>query len=173
MNSKISKPFPFFICLAIIVFVIACDQYSKFWVLNKLNLINVGHIEISRFFDLTMVWNRGVSFGIFRADSDFGRWALVGVTSLISILFSYWLFQSKNRFNQISLSLVIGGAIGNLIDRVRLGAVADFLNFEGLYFPWVFNIADSAVVLGAILLAIDLLFDENAKTLPNNKVESE
>lgn len=173
MNSKTSKPFPFFICLAIIVFVIACDQYSKFWVLNKLNLINVGHIEISRFFDLTMVWNRGVSFGIFRADSDFGRWALVGVTSLISILFSFWLLQSKNRFNQISLSLVIGGAIGNLIDRVRLGAVADFLNFEGLYFPWVFNIADSAVVLGAILLAIDLLFDENAKTLPNNKVESE
>lgn len=164
MNSKTSKPLSFLICVAIIIFVIACDQFSKFWVLNKLNLLSLEHIEISRFFDLTMVWNRGVSFGIFRADSDLGRWLLVGLTSVISIVFAFWLWQSKSKFNQLSLSLVIGGAIGNLIDRVRFGAVADFLNFEGLYFPWVFNIADSAVVLGAILLGIDLLFfDEKNK----------
>ncbi len=173
MNNH-SKPLPRILCFVIILIIIAFDQYSKYFVLNKLNLVNVEHIEISRIFDLTMVWNRGVSFGIFRADSDMGRWALVAMTSVISIIFAFWLWQSKNRFNQFALSLVIGGAIGNLIDRIRLGAVADFLNFEGLYFPWVFNIADSAVVLGAILLAIDLVFfDEKGKTLPNNKVESE
>ncbi len=164
MKTTNSNPLPRFVIIALIAIVIGLDQFSKFWVLHKLNLINVGHIEISRFFDLSMVWNRGVSFGIFRADSDLGRWVLVGLTSLISIMFFSWLWQSKSRFNQISLSLVIGGAIGNLIDRIRLGAVADFLNFEGLYFPWVFNVADSAVVLGAILLGIDLLFfEENIK----------
>lgn len=175
MQNK--KIFPHFIPIIISAIVIFLDQLSKYWVLNKLDLNTIGSIDISKIFDLTMVWNFGVSFGIFRANSEIGRWGLVIFTFAISILFFIWLLKSQNRLSQLALSLIIGGALGNLIDRVRYGAVVDFLDFSGLYFPWVFNIADSAVVGGAILLGFELFLnpEDSAKTkqnLPNNNVES-
>lgn len=115
-------------------------------------------IEVSPIFDLQMVWNRGVSFGLLRADSDIVRWGLVAMSFAISAIFISWLRSADRRLTGVALGLVIGGALGNVIDRIRFGAVADFLDFNGLWFPWVFNVADAAITVGAILLAADMVF---------------
>lgn len=169
-----AKPFAQFVPAILIAIVVFLDQLSKYWVVNKLNLMRLEHIDLNSFFNFSMVWNYGVSFGIFRANSDIGRWALVVFTGIISIFFFFWLLRAPNRLSQISLSLIIGGAIGNMIDRIRFGAVADFIDVTPSFpwFPWVFNIADSAVVLGAALLALELFIgSEENKNLPNNNVE--
>ena len=119
VNKPSPKPFAQFVPAILIAIVVFLDQLSKYWVVNKLNLDRIGSIDLKSFFDLTMVWNYGVSFGIFRANSDMGRWALVGFTGIISIFFFFWLLRAPNRLSQISLSLIIGGAIGNMIDRIR------------------------------------------------------
>ena len=105
-----------------------------------------------------MVWNRGISFGLLRADNEFARWGLVAAMLLIAGVFATWLRTAERKLTAVALGLVIGGAIGNVIDRIRFGAVADFLDFNGLWFPWVFNVADAAITVGAILLAVDMLF---------------
>ena len=159
---------------ALIALVIIADQLTKWAVLetpafNALACldpsIRCGRIELSSVFDLTMLWNRGISFGTFQS-SGIMRWILVLVTTGIAIGFAYWLTRAERWFTALSLSLVIGGAVGNLIDRVRFGAVVDFLDFSGPWFgtyiggvavgfPWVFNIADAAITVGALLLFLD------------------
>lgn len=145
--------------LTLILGVLALDQLSKYWVINHLRLPEIGKIELSSVFDLTMVWNYGVSFGALKADAMWERWALVGLSAIIASIFAVWLTRAQRAQTILALSLVIGGAIGNMIDRIRFGAVADFLDFSAMYFPWVFNVADSAITLGAILLAIDMLLN--------------
>ncbi len=159
--------------ILIIPIIIILDQISKFYILHELRLNDIGHIEISRIFDLSMVWNRGVSFGVLSASGDFGRWALVALAGIISIVFFFWLLREERILSRFALSLVIGGAIGNLIDRVRWGAVADFLDFSGLGFPWVFNIADCAVVTGAGLLMLDMFLtpDKDKEKDPEKEPE--
>lgn len=151
--------------LAGVVFV--ADQFTKWLVLGPGKFsppgcleagINCRFIELTPIFDLQMVWNRGVSFGLLRASEDLARWGLVALSFLISGVFLYWLRSAERKPTAIALGLVIGGALGNVIDRVRFGAVADFLDFNGLWFPWVFNVADAAITSGAILLAIDMVF---------------
>ncbi|GBF58113.1 lipoprotein signal peptidase [Candidatus Phycosocius bacilliformis] len=156
--------------VGLILLILGLDQISKYWVLNHLDLLILGHIEISPIFDLTMVWNYGVSFGALKAHADWQRWALVALSAGIASIFAIWLFKAQRRQTFLALSLVIGGAIGNMIDRVRFGAVADFLNFSGLYFPWVFNVADAAITVGAILLALDMLM--NPDDPPQSKQDS-
>lgn len=143
----------------LILGVLALDQLSKYWVINHLRLPEIGKIELSPIFDLTMVWNYGVSFGALKADAAWERWALVGLSGIIAFVFAVWLTRAQRAQTILALSLVIGGAIGNMIDRIRFGAVADFFDFSGLFFPWVFNIADSAITVGAILLAIDMMLN--------------
>lgn len=154
----------FGLILASTVFVL--DQVSKFLILGPMKFSPPGciefglgcrHIEISPFFDLTMVWNRGVSFGMLRADSEIGRWLLVLLSIAIAGIFFWWLRSAQRRLTGWALGLVIGGALGNMIDRMRYGAVADFLDFNGLWFPWVFNVADVAINIGAGLLLLDFL----------------
>lgn len=152
---------------AILVFI--ADQLSKFWVVNILNLKEIGRIDISPIFNLSMVWNIGVSFGALKASNEVGRWGLVVLSTLISIMFGSWLLKTNNPKIRFALSLVIGGAMGNVIDRIRFGAVADFLDFSGLYFPWVFNIADAGVVIGALLLMLDMLLTKEDNNNLNNK----
>jgi signal peptidase II len=151
----------------LILGVLALDQLSKYWIITVLRLPEVGKIEISSIFDFTMVWNYGVSFGAFTADADWERWALVGLSCVIASIFSVWLTRATRQVTILALALVIGGAIGNVIDRVRYGAVADFLDFSAIHFPWVFNVADSAITLGAILLALDMLL--NPDEAPQSK----
>jgi len=157
--------FRFGLILSAIVFV--ADQISKWVILELVRLnppgclgagVNCRFIELSPIFDLRMVWNRGVSFGLLRADADLARWGLVALSFAISGVFLWWLRTAERKLTAISLGLVIGGALGNVIDRIRFGAVADFLDFSGLWFPWVFNVADAAISVGAVLLAVDMLF---------------
>lgn len=150
---------------ALAAFILAADQASKFWVLEVLRLPSIGSIEVLPFFNLTMVWNRGVSFGLLAADSEIGRWGLVILSGVISLVFAVWLLKVARWSTVLALGLVIGGAIGNMIDRIRFGAVADFFDF-GRIFPWVFNVADSAITIGAILLAIDLIRHPDDKPTP-------
>lgn len=161
--SIVTKPKLLFF-IAIIPIIIIADQLSKYYILNELKLDVIGHIEISRIFDLSMVWNKGVSFGALKASGDFGRWALVALAGTISVVFFFWLLREPRKLSRFALAMIIGGAIGNLIDRIRWGAVADFLDFSGLGFPWVFNIADCAVVVGAGLLMLDMFLTPDEKS---------
>lgn len=157
--------FRFGLIIAGVVFI--ADQISKWIVLgpgrfSPPGCLEAGYgcrfIELTPFFDLQMVWNRGVSFGLLRADQDLARWGLVALSFGISAVFLYWLKTAERRLTAIALGLVVGGALGNVIDRIRFGAVADFLDFNGLWFPWVFNVADAAITVGALLLAWDMVF---------------
>lgn len=136
--------------------VLALDQATKWWILEVVRLPEIGRVELSALFDLTMVWNRGVSFGALKADSEIERWGLVILSGVIAVVFAIWLARADRRMTRLALGLVIGGAIGNMIDRVRFGAVADFLDFSGLGFGYVFNVADAAITIGALLLALDV-----------------
>ena len=160
--------------VALIALVIIADQLTKWMILEMPELnalscldgsIRCGRIEISSVFDLSMLWNRGISFGTLQSDGLM-RWVLVVMAGAIAVGFAYWLTRAERWLTALSLSLVVGGAIGNLIDRVRFGAVVDFLDFSGPWFgmyigrfpvgfPWVFNIADAAITVGAVLLFLD------------------
>ncbi len=144
---------------AIAAVVLALDQLSKFWVLEVLDLDNRPAIEVLPVFRLSMVWNEGVSFGLFRADSDAMRWLLVAFAAVVVLVLVWWAGRQVRRLPALALGLIIGGAVGNnMIDRVRFGRVADFLDFSGLHFPWVFNVADSAITVGVVLLLLDSVF---------------
>lgn len=153
--------------LALAAVVIIVDQIAKYLVLGPGHFSPPGCLEhgydcrfipISPIFNLQMVWNRGVSFGLLKANADVARWALVGLSLVISGVFASWLRTAERRLTAVALGLVIGGALGNVIDRIRFGAVVDFFDFSGLFFPWVFNVADAGITVGAILLAVDMVF---------------
>jgi signal peptidase II len=147
--------------------VVILDQLSKWWVLNGLHLDERGQIPVLPFFRLTMVMNRGVSFGLMRADTPTGRWLLVGAALIVVIALAAWVRRAERPLFATALGLVIGGALGNnLIDRPRIGHVVDFLDFSGLYFPWVFNVADSAISVGVVLLLLDSFIAPQPKAPP-------
>lgn len=149
------------------VLVIALDQASKLWVLHGLGFMEGGagtRINVlDPWFNLTMVWNRGVSFGLFAAESLWMRLLLIGFSLIIAGVIAFWLTRAERLLQALAFGLIIGGAIGNVIDRVAYGAVADFLDFSGLYFPYVFNVADAAISTGVAALILDLLMNGEAK----------
>lgn len=113
-------------------------------------------IEVSSFFNLVMVWNYGVSFGMFSEPGSSTVWLLIGVAVLIVGILGYWLTKTTDRLLGIAFGLVIGGALGNVIDRLRFGAVADFFDFHVMGYHWpAFNIADSAICIGVAILLWD------------------
>ncbi|WP_310475480.1 signal peptidase II [Sandarakinorhabdus sp.] len=133
--------------------VLILDQISKYWVLNIIRLPEIGGIDVLPFFRLTFVGNIGVSMGMLQADSDLGRWLLTFVTAGIALAVASWLRREKHPVDVAALGLVLGGAIGNILDRVRFGYVVDFLHFFWeQYSFWVFNLADAAITVGVILL---------------------
>ncbi len=142
--------------LIIAAAIIVVDQASKLYLID-LMARHPGGIEVTSFFNLVMVWNRGVSFGMFAGDNM--RWILVAITTVISVIVLLWLRKATNRMLATGLGLVLGGAIGNIIDRVRLGAVADFFDFDLIFMRWpAFNVADMAIVCGVILILLESLF---------------
>lgn len=151
---------------ALALLVIVLDQLSKWWILSVHRLPERISTEVLPFFSLTMVWNRGVAFGLMRADAEAGRWLLAAFSLALSIVLIVWARRNTRPWTAVALGLVIGGAIGNLIDRVRLGAVADFLDFTDLYFPWVFNVADAGITVGTILLLVDSLLAPDPAKAP-------
>lgn len=168
--------------------IVVLDQWSKWLILNEptFNALGCldqtqrcGQVEVLSFFDLTMVWNRGISFGIGQSEGLM-RWFLVLMTTGIAIGFSVWLYRATRRFTGLALALVIGGAFGNVIDRVRFGAVVDFLDFSGLmrpyFFNYVFNVADAAISVGAVLLFADQFLmsqqDKAADAAPEDEAKA-
>lgn len=142
------------------VLVIVLDQASKYWILNVYDLPGKGTVRFADIFSLTMVWNRGVSFGLLRAEVDLARWGLALFSLVVGIVLIAWARTQVRLLPALALGLVIGGAIGNLIDRVRFAAVTDFLDFTGLGFPWIFNVADAGITVGVALLVLDSLLPQ-------------
>lgn len=140
--------------------VIVLDQISKYWILNVFHLPARGSVLVGGPFSLSMVWNRGVSFGLLRADADLARWGLVAFSLIVAVFLAVWARKITRPLLMLAVGLIMGGAVGNAIDRARFGAVADFLDFHALYFPWVFNVADSAITVGVVLLLLDSLLSE-------------
>lgn len=139
--------------LLLAALVLVLDQASKFWVLHGLGLQHPGDsVTILPFFSFTYVQNIGISFGLFGSEGA-GRWLLVAFQFAVA-LFLIGYVRSKDRsLLVVALALIIGGAIGNGLDRARLGFVVDFLDFSRTHvFPWVFNIADSGITIGVALL---------------------
>ena len=112
--------------------------------------------EIAPFVNLIVVWNRGISYGLFQQNSDLGRWALVVISILASIGLSIWIRRTSAKLLAASLGLIVGGAVGNVIDRIAYGAVFDFIQFQiGSWSWYVFNVADAAIVAGVVGLLYD------------------
>jgi len=142
---------------AVAAVTLVVDQISKWWIVGRV-MDPPRAIELTPFFNLVMVWNRGITFGLF-GDAHWGRWAFAVVALVIVGVLISWLSRPSHRSTAIALGLVIGGAIGNVIDRVRWGAVADFLDFHVAGWHWpAFNVADSAIVIGVGLLLLEALF---------------
>ena len=138
--------------------VVALDQLSKWWVLGPLRLPELGRIVVvPHLFDFTLVHNSGVSFGLFHAGAELGRWLLTGFSLAVAVGLAWWARTAARPLVALAIGLVIGGAVGNAVDRVRLGEVTDFLDASGLHFPWVFNLADSAISVGVAVLLLDSL----------------
>lgn len=145
--------------LAVAAVVIVLDQLTKWWVLNTIMQPFPRVVEVTPFFNLVLTWNQGVSFGMFAHEAEYMPYVLSAVSVAITLFLLGWLRRADNRFVALCLGLVIGGALGNVIDRLLYGAVADFLDFHAFGFHfWAFNIADSGISVGVILLVIDGLF---------------
>lgn len=147
------------IALVVIVLTLLVDQASKYWVLNHTALPDGERISILPVFDLVLTWNMGISYGLFQQDGDLGRYALIGLTVVATGALSVWLWRATERMlSTLALALIIGGAVGNLIDRLIFGGVVDFLYLHYGSFSWyVFNVADSAIVAGVGGLLYDSL----------------
>ncbi len=137
--------------------VLAVDWLTKQWALATLS--GQGVVEVTGFFNLVLVWNPGISFGMFKASGELGRWFLVALALAISIILVFWLRWEQRFWPKIAIWLILAGALGNVVDRIRFGAVVDFLDFHAFGYHWpAFNVADSMIVAGAAILIIDSLF---------------
>jgi signal peptidase II len=153
--------------LACAIVAVIADQLSKFYMVERVfrpdgvtetPFMSPVVIDILPVFQLRLSWNEGISFSLF-SSSD-ARWALVAVTAVITAILAVWMWRTPRRWLQIGLGLIVGGALGNIIDRVSIGAVADFLHvyWQDWHFP-TFNIADSCITVGAIIVLLDALFE--------------
>lgn len=143
--------------------LLVADQASKWWVLEVLDLptrrslplIEAGPLGL----DLTMVWNRGVTFGLLSGEGSLNHVILAMVAAAIAVFLLRWMARAENRVVAVALGAVVGGAVGNVIDRLRFGAVVDFIDAHGWGWHWyVFNIADAGIVCGVGVLLADALF---------------
>jgi signal peptidase II len=147
------------------------DQASKLWLLYVFHLGDRGRVRITPFFDLELAWNIGISFGWLQNDSQFVQLGLMAVKALAVVALAIWMARSRTLLAVIALGLIIGGAIGNAIDRLAYGAVADFalfhLDIGGISYPWyVFNLADTAIVAGVFGLLYDSFLGGGAAKAP-------
>lgn len=145
--------------------VLALDHASKWWLLYGLKLQGDERVAVAPFLDFELRWNQGVSFSLFQQDTAAGRWMLLGLTLLATILLSVWLWRVGSRLAAFGLGAIVGGALGNGYDRFIYGAVVDFLDFHAFgYHFYVFNLADSAITVGVVILLLDsLLSDRRAR----------
>lgn len=142
------------------VVTLVADQASKLWLLNVFDLAHRGAVRVTPFFDLVLAWNIGISFGWLQNDSQAAQLALMAVKGIAVIALAIWMARSHTVLATIALGLIIGGAVGNGIDRLAYGAVVDFallhIEIAGKTYNWyVFNLADVAIVAGVAALLYD------------------
>ncbi|MFA5122744.1 signal peptidase II [Zavarzinia sp.] len=140
--------------LGLLALTLLLDRLSKEAAIGRLD--GQDPVAVTDFFNLVMVWNRGVSFGLFQQGDDGGRYLLTGFSVLVALFLIGWMWRSASAVAVAGLAFVAGGALGNAFDRVAYGAVADFLDFHlsGYHF-WAFNVADSGITVGVCLLLLD------------------
>jgi signal peptidase II len=149
------------VVLGVAGLVFAADHLHKWWMLNVFGIIEKAPVRITSYFDLVMVWNRGVSYGLFSTHTQ--EW-LIALSLAITAVLWVWACGTRRVFSAAAIALVIGGALANALDRAVRGAVADFFHFHYQDFSWyVFNIADVAIVAGVLLLLYESLFMEEAR----------
>jgi len=138
---------------AVALLIFLADQLAKGFVTGPLALREVGQIVLLPIFNLTYTENNGISLGLFNATN---RWMLVALTAVIAVGVAYWIGREKNRFDQVALGMVLGGALGNILDRVRFGYVVDFADLHfGTFRPFlVFNVGDAAISIGVAILLL-------------------
>lgn len=160
--------------VVIAAFIFLADQAVKHWVLTTLELRTRLSVPVLDIFDFTYVENHGVSLGMLTADSTTERWLLVAMTAAISIGVLIWMFREKNRQDVMALGLILGGALGNIVDRVRFGYVVDYADLHfGDFRPFlVFNVADAAITIGVVILLLRALLVREQPKVPE-KVNSD
>ena len=152
--------------------IFALDQLMKYLVTGPIGLIVEGQsIELLPIFNLTLVHNYGVSLGMLTAESNAMRWGLVAMTGAISLFVGVWLWREANRIDVLALGMVLGGAVGNLLDRVRFGHVVDYADLHfGDFRPFlVFNVADAAITIGVLILLAHALLARDRKPKAENE----
>ncbi len=157
--------------LVIALLVAALDQAVKLWLLFVYELAGKGPVRLAPFLDLVLIWNTGISYGWFQQEGPFGQWALLALKAVAVALLWIWLARAGSRLTAVAIGLIIGGAIGNAIDRLAYGAVADFVFFHVTTASWtfdwyVFNLADAAIVAGVIGLLYESLLPDRAAKAP-------
>jgi signal peptidase II len=168
-SKRLTSPLRPGVIAAIVTLLL--DQASKLWLLYVLDIGHRGTVEVTPFFDLVLTWNIGISFGWFQNDSQIAQIALMVVKAAAVIALAIWMARSRTLIATLALGLIIGGAIGNAIDRFAYGAVVDFALFHlqigGKPFNWyVFNLADVAIVAGVAALLYDSFLGVPAAKAP-------
>lgn len=138
--------------------VFLADQALKLWLLFGLRLAETGPYDPLPFMQIVLAWNRGISYGLFQQGTDLGRWLLVVLSFVAAIWLWRWMWRAQDRLTVASLALIVGGALGNGVDRAVYGAVVDFVHLHFGSFSWyIFNIADAAIVVGVAGLMYESL----------------
>ena len=146
--------------LPVAALIIALDQATKTWIVHDI-MAPPRWIEVTSFFNIVMVWNKGASFGLFSTQSPWTQAILGGFAIVISIVLAVWMYRARSKWLAVALGFVIGGALGNAIDRAIYGAVADFLDFHAYGYHWPsFNVADIAISVGVVMLLFDGLLEK-------------
>jgi signal peptidase II len=157
--------------LGVAAVTLLIDQAHKAWMLYVYDIGSKGVITLAPFFDLVLVWNRGVSYGLFPQDSSLGRWALILFAFGAVVALAAWLARVASPLPAVAIGLIIGGALGNAIDRILYGAVADFFSFHAFGYQWyIFNVADTAIVAGVVGLLYESLFGGHKKVSNPSKM---
>jgi signal peptidase II len=162
---------PFRLGLATAVAAAAVDQAVKAWLLYGVGLTERSRVPVAPFIDLVLAWNTGISYGLFQWPGPLWQWVLLAFKGIAVVLLLLWLARTHSRLAGVSLGLIVGGAIGNAVDRALHGAVMDFVLFHlagpTWTFQWyVFNVADAAIVAGVIGLVYESLFLQDAAKVP-------
>ena len=157
--------------LAAAVITCAADQASKVWILKVYDLASKGAVKVMPYVDFVLTWNTGISYGWFQQEGPVGQWALLALKVIAVALLWIWLARAGSRPSALALGLIIGGAVGNAIDRLAYGAVADFvllhLETAAWRFNWyVFNLADVAIVAGVAVLLYESIRGDHAPKAP-------
>ncbi|CAN5294696.1 signal peptidase II [soil metagenome] len=151
--------------LAVVLVVFLADQALKLWLLFGLRLAETGPFAVTPFMNIVLAWNRGISYGLFQQHTDIGRWGLVVISIVAAVWLGRWMWREQRPVTVVSLALVVGGALGNGLDRAVFGAVVDFVHLHWGNFSWyIFNIADAAIVVGVVGLLYESFRPDAEKT---------